>query len=212
MTAKMKKSSRDRNPSNLAEGPTCHRRQHTPFTCDVLTPPGAPVIARHRARAVLTPLAARREIIEEASGKPEAVRVRSLRRRLTILDRALSDQEAEAVERLTTCINGLSNIGCLNYLKSEVRADPVGRLPFSETRRREIGAMTYVLRGLGAVGKSCILDLAALLDPSHSLASPNKPSSAFIDSVRSSAGVAVILYERWRRQEIERDKAQREQE
>jgi len=92
----------------LSEGPTPHRRQHTPFTRDVLTPPGAPVIARHRARTILTPLEVRRAILEDVASKPEAVRVRSLRRRLTVLDRMLTDQEAEALERLTTCINSLS--------------------------------------------------------------------------------------------------------
>ncbi len=68
---------------DLAEAPNEHRRQHTPFTRDILTPPGAPIVARHRTRTLLTPLAVRRAIIEEAASKPEPVRVRSLRRRLT---------------------------------------------------------------------------------------------------------------------------------
>src|SRR5208283_4999758 len=98
--------------------------------------------------------------------KPEAVRVRSLRRRLTALDRALSDREAEALDRLTTCINGLSNIGCLNYMRSEVRSSPFGRLPFSEGKRRDIAAMAYVLQGLSPAHKAAVLELAVLLDPS----------------------------------------------
>jgi hypothetical protein len=116
----------------------------------VLTPPGAPIIARHRARTILTPLEVRRAILEDVASKPEAVRVRSLRRRLTILDRMLTDQEAEALERLTTCINALSNVRSIDYLKPEVRYTPLGRLPFSEKRRREISAMSYVLKNLSA--------------------------------------------------------------
>ena len=133
---------------DLAEAPNGHRRQHSPFTRDILTPPGAPFVARHRARMLLTPLAVRRAIVEDAASKPEPVRARSLRRRLTVLDRALTDPEAEALDRLTTCIGGLSNIGCLNYLRSEVRSSPVERLPFSENGRIEIAAMNAVLKGL----------------------------------------------------------------
>jgi len=139
----------------LSEGPTPHRRQHTPFTRDLLTPPGAPIVARHRARPILTPLEVRRTILEDAAGKPESVRVRSLRRRLTVLDRMLSDQEAEALDRLTSCLNALSNVGAINYLKSEVRSGPTARLPFNETRRREIAAMSYVLKNLSPPTKSC---------------------------------------------------------
>ena len=177
----------------LSEGPNGQRLKHTPFARDVLTPPGAPAIARYRARTVLTPLGVRRAIIEEAAGKPEAVRVRSLRRRLTPLDRALCDREAAALERLTSCLSSLSNVGCLNYLKSEVRSSPFGRLPFSENKRREIAAMTYVLKGLSPANRSAVLELALLLDPGHSGAF--KPSNGFILAVRAAAEAAAALYE-----------------
>ena len=72
------------------------------------------MVARHRTRPLLTPLALRRTIVEEAAAKPEAVRLRSLRRRLTPLDRALTDRAAEALDRLSCCIDNLSNVGCLN--------------------------------------------------------------------------------------------------
>jgi hypothetical protein len=183
----------------LSEGPTDERRQHTQFTRDVLTPPGAPIVARHRTRTILTPLGVRRAIIEEAAAKPEAVRVRSLRRRLTVLDRTLSDREAEAIERLTSCINSLSNVGCLNYLKSQVRSSPVGRLPFGEYKRREISAMTYVLRRLSAADRSAVLELTVLVDPSHSGAF--KPAEAFVASVRAAAAEVVALYDEWPGQE-----------
>ncbi len=184
---------------NLAEAPTEHRRQHTPFMRDILTPPGAPIVARHRARTLLTPLAVRRAIIEDAEAKPEPVRTRSLRRRLTALDRALSDPEAEALGRLTSCIASLSNIGCLNYLKSEVRSSPFGRLPFNESKRVEISAMNAVLKGLSPVHRSAVLELAVLLDPSYS--GCFKPAGEFIALLQPAAAVLVTLYSEWFRQE-----------
>ncbi len=183
----------------LSEGPSAFRRQHTAFTQEVLTPQGAPVISRHRARTILTPLGVRLAILEEVSARPESVRVRSLRRRLTALDRALTDRQAEMLERLTSCINSLSNIGCLNYLSSEVRASPYGRIPFSESKRREIAAMTYVLKKLNAADRSAVLELAALLDPARSLAAA-KPDEPFIAAVCSAAGAVVSFYEEYFRQ------------
>lgn len=181
----------------FSEGPTVERRNHTPFTRDVLTPLGAPIIARHRTRLILTPLSARRSILEDIAEKPEAVRLRSLRRRLTVLDRALSDREAEMIERLTSCINGLSNVGCINYLKSEVRSGPYGRLPFGEKKRREIAAMNFVLKGLSKSNQAVVLNLAARLDPSSDT-SDLKADEGFIASVREAAAAVVALYDSWR--------------
>ena len=179
------KTAKGKPRQDLAEAPNEHRLQHTPFTRDVLTPPGAPIVARHRTRTLLTPLAVRRAIIEEAAAKPEPVRVRSLRRRLTLLDRALSDCEAEALDRLTNCIASLSNIGCLNYLRSEVRSSPFGRLPFSEGKRVEIAAMSAVLKGLSPAHRSAVLELAVLLDPSYSGAF--KPAGEFVALLQAAA-------------------------
>jgi hypothetical protein len=194
MAAKAKPA-KSRLNLNLAEAPNEHRRQHSPFTLDILTTPGAPIVARHRARPLLTALAVRRAIIEEAASKPEPVRVRSLRRRLTVLDRALTDAEAEALERLANCIIGLSNAGSLNYLRSEVRSAPTNRLPFSEGRRIEIAAMNAVLKGLSREHKSAVLELAVLLDPSNSCAF--QPAAGFVATLQSAAAATVILYNGW---------------
>jgi hypothetical protein len=179
----------------FSEAPTRERQQHTQFTRDVLTPPGAPIIARHRVRTLLTPLEARRAILEDVA-QTEAVRLRSLRRRLTALDRALSDREAEMLERLTACIGSLSNVGCLNYLKSEVRSSPYGRLPFSEAKRRDIAAMAYVLKRLTAASRASVLDLAARLDPGAS-AQGWKPDETYIALLRKAAREVVNLYSEW---------------
>jgi hypothetical protein len=199
MAAARAKTAKRKPLRELHEAPNEHRLQHTPFTRDVLTPPGAPILARHRTRTLLTPLEVRRAIIEDAAAKPEPVRVRSLRRRLTLLDRALSDCEAEALDRLTNCIASLSNIGCLNYLRSEVRSSPVGRLPFSEGKRVEIAAMSAVLKGLSPAHKSAVLELAVLLDPSHSGAF--KPAGEFVALLQAAAAAAVTQYSEWFRQQ-----------
>jgi hypothetical protein len=185
--------------AELCEGPSQHRRQHTPFTRDVLRPLGAPIIARHRTRTILTPLEVRRAILEDVASKPEAVRVRSLRRRLTILDRMLTDQEAEALERLTTCINSLSNVRSINYLKPEVRYTPLGRVPFSEKRRREISAMSYVLKSMSPPHRAACLELAVLLDPNHS--GSDKPADDILSAIWVAASEVVRLYNEWHRSE-----------
>jgi hypothetical protein len=193
------KTAKRKPRQELAEAPNEHRLQHTPFTRDVLTSPGAPIVARHRTRTLLTPFAVRRAIIEDADAKPEPVRVRSLRRRLTLLDRALSDCEAEALDRLTNCIASLSNIGCLNYLRSEVRSSPAGHLPFSEGKRVEIAAMNAVLKGLSPAHRAAVLELAVLLDPSHSGAF--KPAGEFVALLQAAAAAAVTQYNEWFRQQ-----------
>jgi hypothetical protein len=194
MAAKAKSGKRQPR-LNLAEEPNEHRRQHSPFTRDILTAPGAPIVARHRTRTLLTPLDVRRAIIEEAASKPEPVRIRSLRRRLTVLDRALSDLEAEALDRLTTCIASLTNIGCLNYLQSEVRSAPTDRLPFTEKKRIEIAAMNAVLKGLAPAHKSAVLELAVLVDPSHACAF--QPAAGFVAILQAAAASAVLRYNEW---------------
>jgi hypothetical protein len=154
------------------------------------------MVARHRVRTVLTPLSVRRAILEEAADKPEAVRVRSLRRRLTPLDRALTDREAEAIERLTGCIHRLSNQGTINYSQPGMRTSPYSRLPFSEGRQKEIAAMSYVLRGLTPLQKSVAFELTILLDPCHSQPSVSL-TSTFIELARDVSGTVAMLYSDW---------------
>jgi hypothetical protein len=191
MATKAKKQPR----LSLAETANEHRRQHSAFTRDILSLPGAPIVARRRVRTLLTPLGVRRAIIEDAATKPEPVRIRSLRRRLTVLDRALSDREAEALDRLTSCISSLSNVGCLNYLRSEVRQAPTDRLPFSEGKRIEIAAMNAVLKGLNPAHKSAVLELAILLDPSYS--GTFKPAPEFVSLLQAAGASACALYAEW---------------
>jgi len=190
------KSAKKKPKLELSVGPAELRRQHTPLTRDILTPPGAPIVARLRTRTILTPFAVRFAIIEDAAAKPEAARVRSLRRRLTALDRALSDREAEMLDHLTSCINNLSNVACIDLSKPVIRSSAIGRLPFGEYKRREISAMAYVLKRLSPADKSAVLELAVLLDPSTSLQGL-KPGEAFIALVCHAARAVVSLYDAW---------------
>lgn len=52
-----------------------------------------------RAKAIYTPYEARMRLLEELRDTPKQFRERSIRRRLTALDRALSDDEARALDR-----------------------------------------------------------------------------------------------------------------
>ncbi len=90
-------------------------------------------------------------------------------------------------------------MGAVNYLRSEVRSSPIGRLPFSEQKRREIAAMTCVLKGLSATHKSVVLELTVLLDPSNSLGA-FKPGAEFIKAICAAAGAVVALYDEQFRQ------------
>jgi hypothetical protein len=165
----------------------------------VLTPPGAPAIARHRTRPILTPLPVRLAILEEVAGKPEETRLRAIRRRLTALDRALSDSEAELLERIISCVNALSNVGCVDYLNAGVKSSPYGRLPFGEARRREIAAMTFVIRKLSVRNRASLLGLAARLDPSATI--PHGcVDEAFLAAIREAAQAVVALYAEWHKQ------------
>jgi len=56
-------------------------------------------IARLRVKPMLTAYSQRIRLMEEMHDRPEKFRVRSLRRRLTKLDRALTDEEAYALDR-----------------------------------------------------------------------------------------------------------------
>jgi len=56
-------------------------------------------IARLQRRRLFTPYAHRIRLMQENADKPEGYRKRSLRNRLTKLDKALTDQEAYALDR-----------------------------------------------------------------------------------------------------------------
>jgi hypothetical protein len=74
---------------------------------DNIATPGAPVW-RRRIRKPFTCKAVRLQLIAQAADLPEIERERYVRRRLTKLDLALSDEQAEAVEEWLLCEELLS--------------------------------------------------------------------------------------------------------
>jgi hypothetical protein len=102
------------------------------------------------------------------------------------------------LERITTCIASLSNIACLDLIRTEIKASPFNRMPFGEGKRREISAMSHVLKSLSSADRSAVLELAAVLDPSLSLRSI-KPGDEFVAAVRRAAPAVVKLYDEWTR-------------
>src|SRR5688572_26027308 len=74
------------------------KREHL----DNMATPGAPVW-RRRLRKPYTCWAVRADLLRQAADLPDRERQLYVRRRLTELDKALSDDEAEALERWLDC-------------------------------------------------------------------------------------------------------------
>lgn len=150
-----------RKSISLAGAPTCERARHARLAVDILTPRLDPPVVRLRVRAPLTPPAVRMQILEDTLDMPEAVRLRSLRRRLTPLDRALSGEDAASLDRLAEAETLLdsachaSPLARLGMGSAGSSADGA-RLPFSERRRREIGGRAFVLARLSAEHRAAV--------------------------------------------------------
>lgn len=83
----------------MIEDVTPHRRQRGSIDRDIIADAQGGGFPRMRARALYTPYAARMRIAEEIRDRPIEFQVRSMRRRLTKLDRMLTDDEAYALDR-----------------------------------------------------------------------------------------------------------------
>ena len=111
-------------------------------------------------RPILTGYERRMAAIAETGKLPEAKRERSLRRKLTVLDRRLSDEEPKALDRLTSCIILSGRIGT-SWGVSEVSGDP-----FQAKTESERSIMVGILKRLTAADSQCIATLVAHLNPS----------------------------------------------
>lgn len=107
-------------------------------------------IARLRKPMKLTGYQERMRIIEENNDKPEAFRERSLRRRLSKLDRALTDAEAYALDRAFNA--WLISEGKGKSVNPMAVFSPSGEsaLPLSQAQFNELRAFALMLRNLGA--------------------------------------------------------------
>lgn len=85
--------------ARLIEDATPHRRKRGSIARDIIADAQGGGFPRMRAKALYTPYAARVRIAEEIRDRPIEFQTRSLRRRLTKLDRMLTDAEAYAFDR-----------------------------------------------------------------------------------------------------------------
>jgi len=78
------------------------KADHKRIQFDNIATPGAPVW-RRRLRKPYTCWAVRMELVRQSAELPDGERQLYVRRRLTELDKALGDDEAEALERWLDC-------------------------------------------------------------------------------------------------------------
>lgn len=95
--------------------------RHRQVTFDNIATPGAPVW-RARYATPLTPRAVRREIVRQAMELPDHERASWIDARRTPLDRALSDEEANALEDYVMCEAILAGSArCADYCGDRVQ-------------------------------------------------------------------------------------------
>ena len=133
--------------------------------------PKSPAPLRRTKRLVLSPYARRMEIKADALAKFDSAASveRSLRRRLTALDRALSDSEALALDRIISAFPAAGNSGRtqswaglrIDYGRSADAADAV---------RREVSLADRIYKSLTVWRKSKLRWLLWCGDPSRSVA------------------------------------------
>ena len=131
--------------------------------------PKSPAPLRRTKRLVLSPYARRMEIKAEALAKfgSTASAERSLRRRLTVLDRALSDPEALALDRIVSAFQAAGNPGVtqswagsrIDYGRSADAADAV---------RREVSLADRIYKALPVWRQSKLRRLLWWIAPSRS--------------------------------------------
>ncbi len=155
-------------------------------------PYGAP---QRGARPVLTPYERREEIIAEANKHASAqARERSLRRRLTVLDRKLDDREARALDRLAAWLLQAANPGNAPYwagtkIDCGRSSDAQG-----EAFRREIALALAVHRGLDPEQMAMLQTLLNWLDPDSGKVCAGF-SERFLDALKDLAASVASAYE-----------------
>lgn len=81
------------------EDATPERKQRGEIIRDIIAKMDQGGFPRMRAKSLITPYQARMRLLDEIKELPDEAWIKSVRRRLTRLDRALSDQEAYALDR-----------------------------------------------------------------------------------------------------------------
>lgn len=139
-------------------GVTRERRQKSPIARDIVAELGIG-FARQRAKPWLTPMPIRLRIIREARG-----RERSLRRRLTRLDRALTDEQARTLNRAydawLICEGKASTVQI-----GKIGFSAIDREPLTQRELAEIGAYRIAVMALAKRDQDKLSSLFNIIAP-----------------------------------------------
>lgn len=131
---------------------------------EFLVSEGIPV-ARYRRKQLFTPYLQRIRILEENSEKPIEWRTHSLRRKLTPLDRALSDNEAYALDRAFSAwlaLNGKSKSVDFSFVGGGGSND---KLPLNDRELKEAKAYQIAIGLIGVQNRLRLMRLFERLAP-----------------------------------------------
>lgn len=144
---------------------TKERRQRSPIVRELVPMDGA-YIPRMRAKPLLTPMAVRQAILDELDGQPEDFRLRSIRRRLTRLDRALTDTDAAVLDRaLNAWLSAHQGARAVNLDSQGIRSTSGDKAPITGRQLYELGAYQEAIKHLSPIQRKALNGLFALLSP-----------------------------------------------
>lgn len=130
---------------------------------DFLLENGVPM-ARLRKRQLFTPYEQRIRMMGENQDKPEEFRARSLRRKLTKLDRALTDDEAYALDRAFSAwliLNGKSK--SVDFMS--VGGGSETSEPLNDAELKEASAFRIMRGLLGSYERFIVMNLFNVMAP-----------------------------------------------
>lgn len=173
--------------------PTQERRERgAGLMKETLTPHGAPIVARYKARVPFTLLDMRQQIMEDASDKPKAKRERSLRRRLTPFDRALSEEQAEIIDKLVRGALALAGkLRCGSWQETVDGSKEPG-LPFSAREQSILALYGEARARLAPQHRAILADLCARMMPDPTPANPVDYS--WIAAAKAMADAAISIF------------------
>lgn len=150
--------------------------------------------ARLRAGQIMTPLIVRMRILAELADRPEEFRRRSVRRRLTALDRALSDGQAAALDRAYTAFLTIQGKARgVNWSSMGSRSAGFGE-PLTPGELGEVGAYRYARAKLDTAARQWLDWFLAVMSPWDSGAEPLRMTPDLIQGVRQLAEKLEMAY------------------
>lgn len=170
------------------QGVSLKRIQHGQIARDIIIE-GERAFPRHRAKPMLTSWAVRKRMIDELSERPEGFKRRSLARRLTKLDKALTDLEAYSLDRaFSAWLITAGKSKSVDVSGSGVRGNDQGEI-LSEQELREVGILRKALKGLPKQANSLILAIFGLMAPWHESKGADWPEG----TIKAAVATARVL-------------------